>query len=140
MHTHAPEEADTDAALDEVVLAFDPGRNLGAAWVRRDGTAVRLAILAAADLDRLPLPRGAVVLVGDGTGSEDVVERLRARGVAPTLVDERDTTLMARGLYFRDHPSRGFLRLVPSGMRSPPRPIDDYAAYAIALRWLGVCR
>jgi hypothetical protein len=32
------------------------------------------------------------------------------------------------------------LRLVPPGMRAPPRPIDDYAAYAIALRWLGVQR
>ncbi len=140
MRTHAPEGADTDAALDAVVLAFDPGRNLGAAWVRRDGTAARLAILAAADLDRLVLPPSAVVLVGDGTGSGSVAERLRARGVAVTLVDERHTTLVARGLYFRDHPPRGLLRLLPPGMRSPPRPIDDYAAYAIALRWLGVRR
>lgn len=140
MRTSAPEGADTGAASDAVVLAFDPGHNLGAAWVRRDGTALRLAVLALPDLDQLVLPPDAVVLVGDGTGSRAVVERLRARGVAPTLVDERDTTLVGRGLYFRDHPPRGLSRLLPSGMRAPPRPIDDYAAYAIALRWLGAVR
>ncbi|MEJ2359767.1 MAG: hypothetical protein P8Y13_17045 [Deinococcales bacterium] len=137
MPTDVPEGADTGAALNAVVLAFDPGRNVGAAWVRRDGTAERLAVLALPDLEQLVLPPGAVILVGDGTGSGAVLERLRARGVAPTLVDERDTTLLARGLYFRDHPPRGLLRLLPPGMRAPPRPIDDYAAYAIALRWLG---
>jgi len=140
MRTSAPEGADTGAGSDAVVLAFDPGRNLGAAWVRPDGTALRLAVLALPDLDQLVLPPGAVVLVGDGTGSRAVVERLRARGVAPTLVDERDTTLVARGLYFKDHPPHGLSRLLPSGMRAPPRPIDDYAAYAIALRWLGAVR
>lgn len=136
MRASASEGADTGTGVDAEVVAFDPGRNLGAAWVRRDGAALRLAILALADLDRLTLPGGAVVLVGDGTGSGAVLERLRARGIAPVLVDERDTTLMARGLYFRDHPPSGLQRLLPPGMRAPPRPVDDYAAYAIALRWL----
>ena len=118
------------------MLAFDPGRNLGVAWVRFDGTVVRLAVLALDDVLALVLPPRAVVVVGDGTGSAAVVERLRRRGLDPLLVDERDTTLIARDLYFRDHPPRGLARLLPRGMRAPPRPIDDYAAYAIALRWL----
>ena len=120
----------------ERVVAFDPGRNLGAAWVRADGTAERLALLTLDDLDRLELPAGAHVLVGDGTGSAGVLARLRKRGLEPYVVDEEGTTLEARALYFRDHPARGLARLVPAGMRSPPRTIDDYAAYAIALRWL----
>jgi len=128
MRTSAPVAADTAAASDALVLAFDPGHNVGAAWVRRDGTALRLAILALPDLDQMIVPPDAVVLVGDGTGSGAVVQRLRARGVAPTLVDERETTLVARGLYFRDHPPHGLLRLLPPGMRTPPRQIDDYAA------------
>jgi len=52
------------------------------------------------------------------------------------VVGEKSTTLEARNLYFRDHPASWWQRLVPVGMRSPPRHIDDYAAYAIALRWL----
>ncbi|HKI57899.1 MAG TPA: hypothetical protein VKA00_01620 [Trueperaceae bacterium] len=120
----------------ELVLAFDPGRNLGAAWVGFDGRVERQAILAAADLERLVLPPRALVLVGDGTGSATVLERLRRRGVVPIVVDEAGSTLDARKLYFRDHPPRGLMRLLPPGMRAPPRPIDDYAAVAIALRWL----
>lgn len=125
-----------DAAEEPLVLAFDPGRNLGAAWVRGDGTLERLAVLAAGDLERLVFPPRVVVVVGNGTGSAAVVERLRRRGLEPVLVDEKDTTLIARQLYFRDHPPRGLARLLPPGMRAPPRPIDDYAAYVIALRWL----
>lgn len=119
-----------------IIVAFDPGRHLGAAWVRFDGTHERLAILGEGDLEGLAIPSGALVLVGDGTGSAVLVERLRALGLEPRLVDERDTTLRARSLYFRDHPARGWLRLLPAGLRVPPRTVDDYAAYAIALRWL----
>lgn len=122
-----------EAAL---VLALDPGRNVGAAWVAFDGRVARRAILAEGDLDRLAIPPATVVLVGDGTGSAAVVERLRRRGVTPVVVDERGTTLDARALYFRDHPARGLTRLLPPGMRAPPRAVDDYAAVAIALRWL----
>jgi hypothetical protein len=135
-----PDRAVGGNGWEGVVLALDPGRNLGAAWVRRDGTAERLAILAADDLERLEVPPSGIVLVGDGTGSGAVVEHLRARGLEPTLVDERGTTLAARELYFRDHPARGLVRLLPRGMRAPGRTIDDYAAYAIALRWLGAAR
>jgi len=52
------------------------------------------------------------------------------------LVDERETTLLARARYFADHPPRGWRRLVPRGMLLPPRPIDDYAALLIAERYL----
>jgi hypothetical protein len=53
-------------------------------------------------------------------------------------VDERDTTLRARELWRRAEPPRGLARLLPPGLRSPPGPIDDYAAWAIALRYLGL--
>lgn len=128
--------AGADAGRRTVVLAFDPGRNLGAAWVDMTGNVLRQAILAVDDLERLVLPPEAVVVVGNGTGSAQLARRLRARGVEPLLVDEKGTTLRARELYFRDHPPRGMLRLLPPGMRAPPRTIDDYAAVAIALRWL----
>jgi hypothetical protein len=52
-------------------------------------------------------------------------------------VDERETTLRARALYFADHPPRGWRRLIPLGLQLPPRPIDDYAAILIARRFLG---
>jgi hypothetical protein len=119
-----------------VIVAFDPGRNIGVAYVTAEGRLERHLIVDATALSSLDLPPDATVLVGDGTGSRVVVSALTARGLTPELVGESATTLAARSLYFRDNPPRGWQRLLPLGMRSPPVPIDDYAAFAIALRWL----
>lgn len=126
------------ALADVAVVALDPGRNLGVAYVRRDGGLEHALITDLGALGALELPPGAALVVGDGTGSAAVQEALRRRDAAFEVVDERHTTLAARRLYFRDHPPRGLARLLPEGLRSPPRPVDDYAAYAIALRWLGL--
>lgn len=99
------------------------------------GAVLALGIVAADDLPRVLVPPGAQLLVGDGTGSAIVMAAMRDRGLEPTRVDERDTSLEARRLYFIDNPPPLFARWVPVGMRSPGRPIDDYAAVAIALRW-----
>jgi RNase H-fold protein (predicted Holliday junction resolvase) len=60
----------------------------------------------------------------------------RALGLPVELVDERETSLLARARFFRDHPPRGWRRIVPRGMLLPDRPIDDYAALLIAERFL----
>jgi hypothetical protein len=122
------------------VVAFDPGRHVGVAWVDGDGRLVRHEVVDLAALDTYPLPDGVRVVVGDGTGSAALVARLRARGVVVDTVDERGTSEEARALYWRAYPARGFMRLVPMGLRPPPRSLDDFAAYAIALRTLGTRR
>lgn len=119
-----------------MVVGIDPGRNIGVAFVHDDGRLERTLILSLEELARLPLPEGAALVVGGGTGSRSVQALLSRRGLAFVVLDERGTSLEAIELYFRDHPPRGLWRLIPKGLRSPPRPIDDYAAYAIALRYL----
>lgn len=110
------------------------------AFVDASGRLLRHGIVTLASVDRLELPAGAVVVVGGGTGSRALRERLAALGHTVETAAEEGTSLEARALYFRDHPPRGWARLLPAGMRSPPVPIDDYAAYAIALRWLAARR
>ncbi len=119
-----------------MIVAFDPGRNVGVAFVSDDGRLVRGLILQPTELPELELPVGAHLVVGDGTGSEAVVAALAARGLAPELVAEEGTSLEARALYFQENEPRGWARLVPAGLRVPPVLVDDFAAYAIALRWL----
>ena len=119
-----------------MVVAFDPGYRIGVAFVRDTGELVSRQIVTSEALATLELPAGATVVVGDGTGSAAVVAALERRGVRVVVQAEGGTSLLARDLYFRDHPPRGLIRLVPQGLRSPPTPIDDYAAYAIALRYL----
>jgi len=118
------------------VVALDPGRNIGVAFVTGDGKLGFHAVVTVARLEALLFPAGATVLVGGGTGSEGVQKLLNLRGVPHKVVDEWGSSLAARTLYFRDHPPRGLQRLLPPGMRTPPELIDDYAAYALALAYL----
>jgi hypothetical protein len=90
--------------------------------------------LAAVCRERSP---GAVV-VGNRTGHELVMEAVRAAQAATPvhLIDETDSTLEARDLYFADNPPRGWRRLVPVSLQYPPQPFDDYAAVVLARRFL----
>lgn len=129
-----PAEAGTPVA----VAAFDPGRNIGFALVAASGAALSLAILRLAEVDDLRLPERATVVVGSGTGRVELMRALARHGREVTQVDECDTTLLARDLWRRSTPARGWSRLLPTALRAPPGPIDDYAAWAIALRYLGL--
>jgi len=130
-----PEAAQVASAA---IVAFDPGHHIGVAWVDASGRRLYGTIVAHDAIALLPLPPSARLLVGDGTGARAVVAALAARGRPVERVDEVGTTEVGRRLYWRDHPPRGAWRLIPLGLRVPPRLIDDYAAYAIALRALGL--
>lgn len=52
------------------------------------------------------------------------------------LVDERNSTLEARDRYWQMYPPQGLTRLLPAGMRVPPRPVDDIVAILLIERYL----
>ena len=118
------------------LVALDPGKNLGVAFVYADGSLGFHAVMTLEHLQTLALPEQATVLVGDGTGSSTVQKVLKSRNIAYEIVDEWGSSLAARDLYFRDHPPTGLQRFLPKGLRTPPELIDDYAAYALALGYL----
>jgi hypothetical protein len=120
-----------------LIIALDPGKNLGIAFVEGDGLLLWCEVITIAGLKTLDVPPDSTFVVGDGTGYEKVLEVLSERGLTYHLVNEKGTTLEARPLYFKDHPPKGVLRFLPKGMWAAPRNLDDYAAYAIALRYLG---
>ena len=128
--------------MNRVILGVDPGtRKAGYAIV--DG-AGGVLIQGIEDLTRLPARIAEIgaahdidaVALGTGTNAERIHAVLSAIGAPIHLVDERETTLRARALYFADYPPRGWRKLIPLGMQVPPRPIDDYAAVLIARRYL----
>ena len=51
-------------------------------------------------------------------------------------VNERYSTLEARDRYWQIYPPKGLTRLIPKGMRTPPRPIDDIVAIVLIERYL----
>ncbi len=120
-----------------MLIALDPGQNLGIAFIEEDTSRLLWCeVITLEGLRTLDVPPGSTFVVGDGTGHEKVLQVLQERGLTFTLVDEMGTTLEAKDLYFQAHPPKGLLKFLPKGMWAAPRNLDDYAAYAIALRYL----
>lgn len=134
--------------LPPAVLAIDPGRDKCGIAVVDDGGALLFheVAMTAAMPEHLPrvlrqfAPRR--VLLGNGTwsrGLRPIIDKaLEETGAAITvqLVDERHTTERGRAAYWRHNPPRGLWRWVPIGLRVPPVPYDDYAAWCMALDYL----
>ena len=76
------------------------------------------------------------IIMGDGTTSAAAKARIEAQVGAVTLVDEYRTTEEGRRLYWAENPPRGWRRLVPRGLLTPAVPVDDFAAVALARRFL----
>ncbi|MEB3242255.1 MAG: resolvase [Cyanobacteriota bacterium] len=76
------------------------------------------------------------LVVGNGTGSGEWTARWAHR-LPLHLVDERGSTLEARQRYWELASPRGWQRLLPRGLRQPPRDVDDIVAQLLLERWLG---
>lgn len=143
---------------DEILCGIDPGRSkFGLALVRSGAdellfsavppvgeTALAFDCLVTGSYTRLApwrtegtppenLP-ARHVYIGGGTGHALFVKLLDEKRLSYTIIDESHTSLSARALYWRLHPPRGIMRLLPLSTRVPPRPIDDLAAWAIAVK------
>ncbi len=124
------------------MLGVDPGRDkAGFALLDAAGEVMASGVVPVTSvLERLreiaaARPIAAIAL-GRGTNAACLGEQLRGLGLPIHLVDEFETSREARELYFREHPPRGWRRLVPTGLQLPPVPVDDYAAILIARRFL----
>jgi len=82
------------------------------------------------------------IVYGQSTGAKNIrqlLEELQQHGKSTFTVDsidEKNSTLEARPLYWQEYPRRGLLRLLPISLLSPPVPIDDFAAVVLGRRFL----
>ncbi len=79
-----------------------------------------------------------LLIMGDQTASKQWQAKLQTAFPDLTIVqvDERYSSLEARDRYWQMYPPQGLARLVPRGMQSPPRPIDDIVAILLVERYL----
>lgn len=130
-----------------LVLAIDPGSlKCGVALVSGGSgsgaaTVVEKAVIdrkgLADTLRRLSQSHPETIVLGNGTRRDDVLREIQSvTNCAVQVVDERETTLAARKLYFEDHPPSGWRRLLPLSMQVPPEAYDDYVAVLLAKRYL----
>ncbi|NEO35737.1 MAG: pre-16S rRNA-processing nuclease YqgF [Moorea sp. SIOASIH] len=128
-----------------MILGFDPGRDkCGVAVMEKEGQLLTHEVVASenaiAKLQQLcqQFPIETIVM-GDQTTAkrwkQKIQEELPA-SVPIVLVDERYSSLEARPRYWQMYPPKGFQRLIPQGMRQPPRPIDDIVAILLIERYI----
>ncbi|MDD4430923.1 MAG: hypothetical protein PHF61_05925 [Bacteroidales bacterium] len=70
------------------------------------------------------------ICLGNGTSSAELSKLLSGICLIE-ITDEYGTTLKGRDIYWKLHPPRGLWKLIPTSLRTPPRDIDDLAAWAI---------
>ena len=133
--------------MSETLLAVDPGRaKCGLAVVagpaippatppcleRAVVETARLTLAVAEVLRRRP--EVSRILIGGGTNSATLRRALEAAFPHLPLqtVDEHNTSARARQRFIQANPAPGWRRLLPSGLRSPEVPYDDYAAILLA--------
>ena len=141
----------------DLALGLDPGRDkTGFAFVNFDGELLLSGIFPSNETEKFfddftpyiverkidfsaeeIISQVKFIAVGNGTTSRDFTEKLRTiTGHEIITVDEKNTTIEARNIYWKIHRPGIFLRFLPEGMRVPPRVVDDLAAFAVALRGL----
>ncbi|HEY9625140.1 MAG TPA: Holliday junction resolvase RuvX [Crinalium sp.] len=128
-----------------VILGFDPGRQkCGLAVMGLDRNVYYQQVVAADEAIatiqtlRQQFPVSTLVM-GNQTTANDWKQKLTTDLPEPpriVLVDERYSTLEARDRYWQMYPPKGLTRLIPLGMRSIPRPIDDIVAILLIERYL----
>lgn len=136
-------------SMGQIIVGFDPGRDkCGIAVMASDSQQVydRQVVPAAeaiATLDRLLQQYPVSMLVmGDRTTAKDWQQQIEQNLSAHppiVFVDERYSSLEARDRYWQMYPPKGLTRLIPQGMRQPPRPVDDIVAIILIERYIANC-
>lgn len=127
-----------------MLLGFDPGKQkCGVAVMGLDRKLIFQAVIPSseaiakvADLrETYPI---SLMVIGDQTASKQWKSEIQQ--AFPDLriitVDERYSSEEARQRFWQIYPARGLMKLVPKGMRSPNRPIDDIVAAILIERYL----
>jgi RNase H-fold protein (predicted Holliday junction resolvase) len=129
-----------------VYLGFDPGKDkCGVAIVNVDGQPLYHEVVTADTvLQRIPqlCVEWAVtqVVIGDRTMTRQWQAKLSDMGLPIAPIDEHNSSMEARDLYWEMYPPQGLQKLLPQGMRLPPRPIDDLVAIILVRRYLQLRR
>ena len=127
-----------------MILGFDPGKyKCGIALMAEEMQLHSHEVILSADaiaiiqnlFKKFPIQ---LLVMGNQTTSRSWQQKLTAALPPSTqivTVDERYSSLEARDRYWQMYPPRGLTRLIPEGMRVPPRPVDDIVAIILIERY-----
>lgn len=145
MRFSAPLTSDPDfSPTQPVILGFDPGRDkCGLAVMGLDRQLYYHQVVSAGEAiatiqalrQKFPI---SLLVMGDQTTAKVWKQQLSQElpPLSIVMVDERYSSLEARDRYWQMYPSKGFSRLLPRGLRQPPRPVDDIVAIILIERYM----
>jgi RNase H-fold protein (predicted Holliday junction resolvase) len=129
---------------NETILGFDPGKDkCGVAVMGGDRALLYHQVLLTAEViaqisDLFQQYNVSRIVMGDQTTAKQWQQQLTTAfpDVSIDLVDERYSSLEARDRYWQMYPANFLTKLIPQGLRQPPRPIDDLVAMILIERYL----
>jgi RNase H-fold protein (predicted Holliday junction resolvase) len=128
-----------------VYLGFDPGRDKCGVAVMDDARQIlcHQVILSSDVIEIVNSLRQeydiSLLVMGNQTTSQAWQQRLQLELTPPlaiALINERNSTMEARVRYWEMYPPSFPQKLIPQGMRLPPRAIDDIVAILLIERYL----
>ena len=135
----------SSSTSQQTILGLDPGRDKCGIAVMSDRQIVHHRIIdsdeAISTIQRLARQYDLnLIVMGNGTTSKNWQKLIESAAIAvPVItVDEKNSTLEARERYWTMYPPQGLQRLIPSGLRVPPRPVDDIVAILLIERYLSL--
>ena len=127
----------------ETILGFDPGKDkCGVAMMAEDRAVLYHQVLLTAEVisqirDLCQQYSVTQIVMGDQTTAKQWQQQLTTAfpALPIDLIDERYSSLEARDRYWQMYPANFLTKLIPQGMRQPPRPIDDLVAIILIERY-----
>jgi RNase H-fold protein (predicted Holliday junction resolvase) len=127
-----------------MILAVDPGKDkCGIAVLDLSGNVLERKIVPKESLpSSLPLYSAkhgiTTVVVGQSSFGKELEKDLLKLEIRANVifVSEKYSTLEARRRYWKENKPRGLLKIIPTSLRMPPVPVDDYAAIILGERYL----
>ena len=135
----------TDRCMkNPIILGFDPGKDkCGVAVMAGDRALLyHQVVLTPAVIgqisDLCQQYHVTQIVMGDRTTAKQWQQQLTTAfpDLPIDLVDEHYSSLEARDRYWQMYPANFITRLIPQGLRQPPRPIDDLVAIILIERYL----
>ena len=128
----------------KIILGLDPGRDkCGVAVIEQKKAVYHQVIdstVAIAIIKKLCQQyQVQLVVMGNGTTSQQWRSQLQSnlnQNIAIVTVNETNSTVEARARYWQMYSPQGWQRLLPQGLRVPPRPVDDIVAILLIERYL----
>ena len=127
-----------------MILAIDPGKDkCGLAVLDEDAKVIEKAVFGSREITPQVLRfvskyNPAAVVIGAGSFGKEAEKALLQAGLKANLVfiSEKNSSWLARRRYWEENPPSGWWKFIPTSLRVPPVPVDDYAAVILAERYL----